>query len=132
MQQIWLHTIGSVTTGVGTAIAAAAGATLAVGSIVVGAVALVVTAYVATFYAMWAPADLLIDDSISLTLLDLATLTDLTSPLPVETIAITNREILKIVTPLSKAGFTYDELRAYAAPAPEGGGAYEITFKYSR
>lgn len=129
LENVYAKTAGSVAGGVAGAISAVAGATFAVGSVIVAAAALVITVAVAIFYAWWAPADPIMTDSIGLTLIDLATLTDGVSPPPPKVEYNAPNGIHVVVEPINK-GLEYEELRGNISDEEES--IYQLILKYSR
>ena len=96
-------------------------------ALVIGAIIL---GLVATFYALWAPADPIIEDRIGLSGLDLFQLTNMDFPLPLPTEYRTTEDIKVKVTPLEKTTQQYRERREYFSD--EGDSHYEIILRYNR
>jgi hypothetical protein len=82
------------------------------------------------FVALWAPADLIIEDSIGPTTLDLVELTSVNFPLPLPSEHITPQGIKVKVTPLDKITHQYRERREYISDDEES--RYEIVLRYNR
>jgi len=97
---------------------------------VILAIASAVTLGVIAFLALWAPADLIIEDALGLTIMDLVTLTNANLPLP-SLSSHTSQQGLRVnVTPLEKIPTQYRERREYVSNEEES--RYEITFRYNR
>jgi hypothetical protein len=90
----------------------------------------IILSLVATFYALWAPADPIIEDGIGLSALDLFQFTNMNFPLPSPTEYRTTEDIKVKVTPLEKTTQQYRELREYFSD--DGDSRYEITLRYNR
>jgi hypothetical protein len=116
------------------AIAAAGGYQALKGLGVKGAIALAIAAAVVlaidVFVALWAPADLIIEDSIGLTTVDLAALTSANFPAPVLSQHITSGGLDVNVTPLDKRPQQFKERREYVSDDEES--RYEIELRYNR
>jgi hypothetical protein len=97
--------------------------------IVVG-IAVVITLGIDLIYAAWAPADLIIEDQIGLTNVDLAALTSANFPSPGISKHRTANDIVVNVQPLEKNPQTYLELREYVSTEEES--RYEILYRYNR
>ena len=81
--------------------------------------------------AAWAPADPIIADTIGLTVLDLAALTNANLPLPQAVGGIPSIENITInITPLEKVPNQYKERREYVSSAEES--RYEVVLRYNR
>jgi hypothetical protein len=93
-------------------------------------IAAIILCLVATFYALWAPADPIIEDMIGLSALDLFQLTNMALPLPLPTEYRTTEDIKVKVTPLEKTTQQYRELREYFSD--DGDSHYEIILRYNR
>jgi hypothetical protein len=94
------------------------------------AIAAAVALAIDFFYSLWAPADLIIDDAIGLSTVDLAALTSLNFPIPEIAEQTTEREI-RVVTKLqSKQALTYFETREYISDDEDS--RYEIRLRYNR
>jgi hypothetical protein len=95
-----------------------------------GAIAIAVVLAIDVFVALWAPADLIIEDAIGPTILDLVELTSVNFPLPLPSEHITPQGIKVKVTPLDKIPQQYRELREYVSDDEES--RYEIVLRYNR
>lgn len=130
LESVWAKLAGSLVTTVGEGIAViAAGAVTAAASAIIAAVAAVVVAAVALFYALWAPADPIIEDIIGLTLVELADFTNNTVPMPPQIQFTTPEDIRVVVDSLSK-NIEFRQLRGYISE--EEGSLYQIPLRYSR
>jgi len=98
------------------------------GLIAVLIVAVVVIVIIA-IVALWAPADLIIEDTIALSALDLAMLTSANFPAPAEQQYTTNGEIDVTVVPVSK-DVQYRERREYVSDDEDS--EYHIILRYNR
>jgi hypothetical protein len=94
------------------------------------AVAAAITLGVILIVAAWAPADLLIEDALGLTLTDLDELTSVNLPLPVIAPLVTQQGIKVEVTPLEKVPTQYRERRAYRSDDEDS--IYELVLRYNR
>jgi hypothetical protein len=94
------------------------------------AIAAAVTLAVIIFVALWAPADLIIEDSLGLTTLDLAALTNANLPLPSPSNHTSQQGIKVTVAPLEKIPNQYRERRDYRSDDEDS--IYQITFRYNR
>jgi hypothetical protein len=94
------------------------------------AIAAVIALAIDFFYSLWAPADLLMDDAIGLSTVDMALLTSLV--VPVEPVAerTTEREIRIVVKNQSKSPQTYLETRAYESDDEDS--RYELALRLTR
>jgi hypothetical protein len=97
---------------------------------IAAAVAIAVVLAIDVFVALWAPADLIIEDAIGPTTLDLVELTSVNFPLPLPTEHVTPQGIKVKVTPLEKTSLKYREKREYASDDEES--RYEIVLRYNR
>jgi hypothetical protein len=97
---------------------------------IVLAIAAVLTLAVDVFIALWAPADLLIEDALGFTTVDLAELTNADLPAPSVTEYSTAGGIDVKVSPVEKRAQEYSELRHYASDDEDS--QYEITLRYNR
>jgi len=82
------------------------------------------------FVALWAPADLIIEDAAGPTALDLLQLTSVNFPLPLPSEHVTPQGIKAKVTPLDKIPHQYRELREYTSDDEDS--RYEIVLRYNR
>jgi hypothetical protein len=96
---------------------------------IAGAIAIAVVLAIDVFVALWAPADLIIEDAIGPTTLDLVELTSVNFPLPLPSEHVTPQGKVK-VTPLEKIPHQYREKREYVNDDEES--RYEITLRYNR
>lgn len=78
--------------------------------------------------SIWGPADLIIDDPISLTALDLLHLASTTIPLPPPQESISGIKVK--VTPIEKGNSLYREIREYISD--DEGSKHEIVLRYNR
>jgi hypothetical protein len=97
---------------------------------IAAAIAIAVVLAIDVFVALWAPADLIIEDSIGPTTLDLVELTSVNFPLPLPSEHITPQGIKVKVTPLDKIPQQYRERREYISDDEES--RYEIVLRYNR
>lgn len=97
---------------------------------IAAAIAIAVVLAIDVFVALWAPADLIIEDSIGPTTLDLVELTSVNFPLPLPSEHITPQGIKVKVTPLVKIPQQYRERREYISDDEES--RYEIVLRYNR
>jgi len=97
---------------------------------VAGAIAIAVVLAISVFVALWAPADLIIEDTIGPTVADLVALTSVNFPLPAPSEHITGGGIKVKVTPLEKITHQYRERREYISD--DEGSRYEIVLRYNR
>ena len=103
-----------------------------IGAIVAG-IALLVTVGVDIIIARWAPADLIIQDSIGLTITDLARLTSANEPAPDPTTFTTEDGIVVKVNktiPPRKLPLEYHETREYVCDSQDS--RYELTYRFNR
>ncbi|MCU1376763.1 MAG: hypothetical protein JWO68_4049 [Actinomycetia bacterium] len=94
------------------------------------AIAAAVVLVVILILAAWAPADLLIEDSLGFTLSDLDALTSADLPLPVVAQYISQQGIKVKIVPLEKIPTQYRERREYRSDAEDS--RYEIVLRYNR
>jgi hypothetical protein len=92
-------------------------------------IAAVVIIVVIAIVALWAPADLIIEDTIALSALDLAMLTNANFPAPAEQEYTTSGEIDVKIVPVSK-DVQYRERREYHSDDEDSD--YHITLRYNR
>jgi hypothetical protein len=97
---------------------------------IAAAVAIAVVLVIDVFVALWAPADLIIEDAIGPTNLDLVELTSVNFPLPLPTEHVTPQGIKVKVNPLDKIPQQYRERREYISDDEES--RYEIVLRYNR
>jgi hypothetical protein len=97
---------------------------------IAAAVAIAVVLAIDVFVALWAPADLIIEDAIGPTNLDLVELTSVNFPLPLPTEHVTPQGIKVKVTPLDKIPQQYREQREYISDDEES--RYQIVLRYNR
>lgn len=105
-------------------------AELGLAGLIAGAIAIAVVLAIDVFVALWAPADLIIEDAIGPTTLDLVELTSVNFPLPLPTEHVTPQGIKVKVTPLEKIPQQYREKREYVSDDEES--RYEIVLRYNR
>ncbi|WP_216831767.1 Ig-like domain-containing protein [Alkalihalobacterium elongatum] len=108
------------------AIALALGLSAAWASAIGAAISLAILVFV----ALWAPADLIIEDHIGLGLRDLGMLTSPNFPLPPSSQSMSPGGINVNVVPLNKVASQYMERREYRSE--EEGSHYQITLRYIR
>ena len=94
------------------------------------AIAAAVVLVIDVFVALWAPADLIIEDAIGPTTQDLVQLTSVNFPLPLPSEHVTPQGIKVKVTPLEKIPQQYRERREYISDDEES--HYEIVLRYNR
>jgi hypothetical protein len=94
------------------------------------AIAVAVVLVIDVFVALWAPADLIIEDAIGPTTQDLVQLTSVNFPLPLPSEHVTPQGIKVKVTPLEKIPQQYRERREYISDDEES--HYEIVLRYNR
>jgi hypothetical protein len=102
------------------------------GAIAAAAVAVVVIA-IDFVYSLWAPADLIIEDNIVLSIIDLDRLTSVAAPVPPASSFTSNGGIKVNVNktiPPEKVAFQYRETREYVSDEEES--RYELTYRYNR
>lgn len=102
------------------------------GAIAAAVVAVVVIA-VDFIYSLWAPADLIIEDNIALSIIDLDRLTSAAAPIPPATTFTSNAGIKVNVNktiPPEKIPLQYRETREYVSDEEES--RYELTYRYNR
>jgi hypothetical protein len=109
--------------------AAALGKLGPVGWIAAG-VAAAVTLAVDVVVALWAPADLIIEDSLGFSTADLVALTSPNFPAPQEGPYTTERGIEVKTTPLDKIPLQYRERREYISAEEDS--RYEIVYRWNR
>jgi hypothetical protein len=101
-------------------------------AIIATVIVLAVTAGIDALYALWAPADPIIRDSIGLSVTDLATLTSANAPAPDPTTFTAENGIVvnvnKTIPPV-KLPLEYHETREYVSDAQDS--RYEITYRFS-
>ena len=94
------------------------------------AIAAAVALVVILILAAWAPADLLIEDSLGFTLNDLDTLTNIDLPLPEIAQYVSQQGIKVKAVPLEKIPTQYRERREYRSDEEDS--RYEIVLRYNR
>ena len=97
---------------------------------IAAAIAVGVVLAIDLFVALWAPADLIIEDSIGPTTFDLVQLTSVNFPLPLPSEHTTPGGIKVKVTPLEKIPQQYRERREYISDDEDS--RYQITFRFNR
>ena len=130
VEEQWKFLLGLISAGggLGTAIKAIGWK----GAIAAAVVAVVVIA-VDFIYSLWAPADLIIEDNIVLSIIDLDRLTSAAAPIPPATTFTSNAGIKVNVNktiPPEKIPFQYRETREYVSDEEES--RYELTYRYNR
>ena len=93
-------------------------------------IAAAVVLVVILILAAWAPADLLIEDSLGFTLSDLDALTSADLPVPVIAEFVSQQGIRVKVVPLEKSPTQYRERREYRSDEEDS--RYEIVLRYNR
>ncbi|KJS10144.1 MAG: hypothetical protein VR67_19375 [Peptococcaceae bacterium BRH_c8a] len=111
--------------GLGSAVAVALG----LGASWAAAIAAAITLAFNFFVALWAPADLIIEDADGFTKLDLANLTSAITPAPAVREYTSNGDIEVKVEPVSK-NVQYRERREYVSDTEDS--RYQITLRYNR
>lgn len=94
------------------------------------AIAAVVAAAIIAVVAYWAPADLIIDDAIGYSVIELAELTNANVPSPGFGHFDSPNGLEINLTPLEKGALTYREFREYVSDEEDS--RYEIYFRYNR
>jgi len=98
--------------------------------LIVAAIAAAVVLAIDVFVALWAPADLIMEDSLGPTISDLVELTSVNFPLPAPSEFVSPQGIKVKVTPLEKIPQQYREKREYISDDEES--HYEIILRYNR
>ena len=98
--------------------------------LIAAAIAAAVVLAVDVFVALWAPADLIIEDAIGPTTQELVQLTSANFPPPAPSEHVTAQGIKVKVTPLEKVPQQYRERREYISDDEES--RYEIVLRYNR
>ncbi len=98
--------------------------------LIAAAIAVAVVLAINVFVALWAPADLIIEDSIGPTTPDLVQLTSVNFALPPQSEYVTAQGIKVKVTPLEKIPQQYRERREYVSDDEDS--RYEIVLRYNR
>ena len=102
------------------------------GALLIG-IAVAVTLAIDLIVALWAPADLIIQDALGLTISDLAALTSVNAPAPAPASFTTEDDIVvnvnKTIPPL-KLPLEYHETREYVSDDQDS--RYELTYRYNR
>jgi hypothetical protein len=103
------------------------------GYVIIG-IAIAVTLAIDLFVALWAPADLIIEDTMGLSTTDLVRLTDVNIPAPVadsdKTIATSPNDIELRLMQTNKTAFEYKEERGYVCDDEDSW--YNIRFRFNR
>ena len=99
------------------------------GAIVV-AIAAVLAIAVIAIVARWAPADLIMDDAIGFSVIELAELTNVGTPSPTITTATSPQGLEVVRTPLEKIALTYREFREYVSDDEDS--RYEVYLRFNR
>ena len=97
---------------------------------IAGAIAIAVVLAIDVFVALWAPADLIIEDANGPTTLDLVELTSVNFPLPQPSEHTTPQGIKVKVTPLDIVPQQYRERREYISDDEDS--RYQIVLRYNR
>lgn len=105
---------------------AAAGLT----GLIAAAIAVAVVLAIDVIVALWAPADLIIEDAIGPSVSDLVELTSVNFPVPDPSEHVSAQGIKVTVTPLEKTPQQYRERRTYVSD--DEGSKYEIVYRYNR
>jgi len=96
-------------------------------------IAVAVTLAIDLIVALWAPADLIIQDALGLSIADLAALTSVNAPIPAASSYTTEDDIVvninKTIPPL-KLPLEYHETREYVSDDQDS--RYELTCRYNR
>ncbi len=95
----------------------------------IGAIAAGIVLAIGIFYAIWAPADLIIEDSIGLSELKLGSLTSPNFP-PPPNVAYTTAGGIKVEATSQSKSFAYVEVRKYRSDDEDS--RYNITLRYNR
>jgi len=124
---------------------AAIGAAITIGAVAIGvteliklalfhwvilAIAAAITLVVVLLLASWAPADIIIEDSLGFTIGDLDALTNANLPLPESTQYVSQSGIKVKTEPLEKVPTQYRERREYRSDEEDS--RYEIVLRYNR
>jgi hypothetical protein len=99
-------------------------------AIVVVAIAIAITLAIDLIIAVWAPADLIIEDPTGYSITDLAERTSPSFPLPPVVSFKTEGGIQVDSTPKEKIPLQYREMREYDSSDEES--SYQITFRFNR
>jgi hypothetical protein len=133
----FLHYLKIALAGIAAAITAGAFAvgvkgllTFALSHPIILAIAAAVVLVVILILAAWAPADLLIEDSLAFTLSDLDALTSAELPIPAIAQFVSQQGIKVKVVPLEKIPTQYKERREYRSDEEDS--RYEIVLRYNR
>lgn len=126
VELVWNKFRDEIVSGAGALIKALG---LVKGAIVVAIAALLAIAIIAVV-AYWAPADLIIDDVIGFSVVDLAELTNANVPMPGISHFESPQGLDINLTPLEKTALTYREFREYVSDEEDSN--YEIFFRYNR
>jgi hypothetical protein len=94
------------------------------------AIAAALAAAVVAVVARWAPADLIMDDAIGFSVIELAELTNADAPSPGVSRKDSPQGLEVNVTPLEKGALTFREVREYVSDAEDS--RYEIHLRYNR
>ncbi|MBT2134507.1 hypothetical protein KK137_09195 [Croceibacterium sp. LX-88] len=101
--------------------------------VIAAAIVAVVVIAIDFIYSLWAPADLIIEDNIALSIIDLDRLTSAAAPIPPAATFTSNAGIKVNVNktiPPEKIPFQYRETREYVSDEEES--RYELTYRYNR
>jgi len=94
------------------------------------AIAAAVVLVVLLILAAWAPADIIIEDSLGFTVSDLDALTNTDLPIPATEQYVSQQGIKVKVVPLEKIPTQYKERREYRSDEEDS--RYEIVLRYNR
>ena len=103
-----------------------------VGALLIG-IAVAVTLAIDLIVALWAPADLIIQDALGLTISDLAALTNVNAPIPATSSYTTEGGIVVNINTTwvpTKLPLEYHETREYVSDDEDS--RYELTYRYNR
>ena len=120
------------------ALTAGAGAAIKALGFVKGAVAIAIAAVVGivviAVISRWAPADLIMDDAIGFSVIELAELTNVDLPSGEITTQQSPQDLEVVVAPLGKTALTHREFREYVAEDEDEDedSRYEVYLRYNR
>lgn len=116
------------------ALTAGAGAAIKALGFVKGAIAVAIAAVigvaVVAAVAYWAPADLIMEDAVGFSTIELAELTNVGVPTGGIVRGRSSQDLEVVVTPLGKAALTYNEFREYVSDDEDS--RYEVYLRYNR
>jgi hypothetical protein len=134
--QYFIDAVKQQATTIGSAIVAIGVSTLVKfgwWGLIIAAIAAVVVIAIDLIVSLWAPADLIIQDAIPLSILDIDALTSAAAPAPPFSTYTTNGNIVVNINgsiPPDKKPFQYTETRAYISSDQDSN--YELTYRYNR